>query len=330
MQPVHIVPMPTLDQRPAVVSYERLAGAALGTMCGDALGMPVEGWSAEAIKQKYGRLDSLQPGRLPTGSYTDDSQMMIAILETLAHRGRMDGPYLAKRFVDGFEPWRGYGARIFGVMERLAAGVVWDQAGTDSFGNGGAMRVGVLGAFHADDTAACAQAALDQCRITHNHPQGLAGALAQALAVSLACQMGAQGRRLESKDFLQQIISPVQRVDPYTAKRLNEMPNLSRGDHAGAIAELGQVYACDVTAAEAVPPALGAFLAAESAEQAIVNAVCLGGDTDTIAAMAGALAGAYWGLKALPSSWLRGLENGARGKNYVLELCRSAIAAKSG
>ena len=322
--------MPTLDQRPAAVSYERLAGAALGAMCGDALGMPVEGWSAEAIKQQYGRLDSMQAGRLPAGSYTDDSQMMIAILETLAHRGRMDGPYLAKRFVDGFEPWRGYGARIFGVMERLAAGAVWDQAGTDSLGNGGAMRVGVLGAFYADNSEACAQAALDQCRITHNHPQGLAGTLAQALAVSLACQMGAQGREPELVDFIQTIISLVEPVDPYTAKRLKAIPTLSRGDHAGAITELGKVYACDVTAAEAVPPAIGAFLAAESAEQAIVNAVCLGGDTDTIAAMAGALAGAHWGLGALPSSWLQGLENGARGKDYVLDLCRQAIAAKSG
>ena len=322
--------MPILDQRPAAVSCERLAGAALGAMCGDALGMPVEGWSAEAIKQKYGRLDSMQAGRLPTGSYTDDSQMMIAILETLAHRGRMDGAYLAKRFVDGFEPWRGYGARIFGVMERLAAGAVWDQAGTDSLGNGGAMRVGVLGAFYADDPAACAQAALDQCRITHNHPQGLAGALAQALAVNLACQMGAQGDELEVKSFLQTITKRVEPVDPHIAKRLSEMPDLSRGDHAGIIAKLGKAYACDVTAAEAVPPALGAFLAAESAEQAIVNAVCLGGDTDTIAAMAGALAGAYWGLGALPSSWLQGLENGTRGKDYVLDLCRSAIVAKSG
>lgn len=329
-QPGHIEPMPTHDHRPAAFSYERLAGAALGTMCGDALGMPVEGWSAEAIKQKYGRLDSMQPGRLPAGSYTDDSQMMVAILETLAHKDRMDGPYLAQRFVEVFEPRRGYGGRIFGVMERLATGAAWDSAGTDSFGNGGAMRVGVLGAFYADDTIACKKAALDQCRITHHHPQGLAGAVAQALAVRLACQLGAQGQQPEPRIYLDEIADAVESIDSHTAERLRAMPILSSGDEKAAIVELSKTYACDVTAAEAVPPAIGAFLAANSAEQAIVIGVSLGGDTDTIGAMAGALAGAYWGLAALPDRWLRNLENDAHGRDHVIKLCLEALTVKSG
>lgn len=299
-------------------------------MCGDALGMPVEGWSAQAIKQRFGRLDSMQPGRLPAGSYTDDSQMMIAILETLAQTGCIDGPLLAKRFVDGFESWRGYGGRIFGVMERLAAGTAWNKAGTDSFGNGGAMRVGVLGAFYADDLDACEQAALDQCRITHHHPQGLAGAVAQALAVSLACQYGAQGNRPEKAIFMEEIARRVDKIDPHTANRLRAMPALHQGDEVGIISALSEAYACDVTAAEAVPPAIGSFIASESAQQAIVVAVGLGGDTDTIGAMSGALAGAYWGLDGLPSGWLQRLENGERGRDKVLKLCHELIIVKSG
>ena len=322
--------MPEHKSRPAAFSYERLAGAALGTMCGDALGMPGEGWSAEAIKQKYGRLDTMQPGRLPAGSYTDDSQMMIAILETLARKGRLDASYLAGQFVNGFEPWRGYGGRIFGVMERLAAGTRWDRAGTDSFGNGGAMRVGVLGAFYADDLEACAQAALDQCRITHHHPQGLAGAVAQALAVRMACQLGAQNKIPSPEFFLATIADMVESVDLHTANRLRAMPTITRGDEAGACAALSQTYACNATSAEAVPPAIGSFIASEQAEQTIVIAVGLGGDTDTIGAMAGALAGAYWGLEALPGGWVQCLENGVRGRDYMLELCRSAVLAKSG
>ncbi len=312
------------------VSWERLAGAALGTMCGDALGMPVEGWSAEAIASRHGRLERMLAGRLPAGSYTDDSQMMIAILETLAAKGRLEGPFLAQRFLACFEPWRGYGGRIFGVMERLAAGAAWDAAGTDSFGNGGAMRVGVVGAFYADDDAACREAALAQCRITHQHPQGLAGAAAQALAVGLACRLGAQGRRPEPREFVEHIAAQVEDIDAHTAARLRDLPPLPRGREQAAREALTAAYACDVTAAEAVPPALGAFLAAESAEQAVVLAVSLGGDTDTIGAMAGALAGALWGLAALPAAWVQALENGAKGRDYVLELCRQALAAKTG
>jgi poly(ADP-ribose) glycohydrolase ARH3 len=320
--------MPTEYNRPAAFSLERLAGAALGTMCGDALGMPVEGWEAQAIKKEFGRLDSMQPGRLPAGSYTDDSQMMIAILETLAHKGRFDGPDLAQRFVDIFDPRRGYGGRIHGVMQRLADGAAWDQAGTDSFGNGGAMRVGVLGAFYAEDEEALTEAALDQCRITHNHPQGLAGALAQALAVGLACRWGAQGQERDAAEMAGYLADRVRGVDAHTAGRLERLAGLPR-DEAAAAEFLIAEYARDVTAAEAVPPAVGAFLAAESAGGAISLAVSLGGDTDTIGCMAGAMAGAFWGLEALPAKWLEALENGKQGRDWALGLCVRAVEAKN-
>lgn len=134
----------------------RLAGSALGTMIGDALGMPVEGWSTAEIQARHSRLDVYLPGRLPAGFYTDDAQMMIAILETLAQTGVLDPELLARRFVANFQPWRGYGGRIAGVMQRLAAGQPWQEAGTDSWGNGGAMRVGVLGVALAPESLASA------------------------------------------------------------------------------------------------------------------------------------------------------------------------------
>ncbi|MCB2191775.1 MAG: ADP-ribosylglycohydrolase family protein [Deltaproteobacteria bacterium] len=303
-------------------SFSRLAGAALGCMCGDALGMPVEGWSAAQIEQAHGRLDAMLPGRLPAGSYTDDSQMMIAILQTLAHRGGLDPAYLARRFLTLYEPIRGYGGRINSLMHRLAAGTPWNQVATDSWGNGGAMRVGVLGVFFAEDEEACMEAALAQCRITHTHPRGLAGAAAQALAVRLAAKLGATSEEPQAAQFVGYIATKIEAIDQHLAQRLRAMPPLLRGDEEAARADLTGTYACDVSAAEAVPPALGAFLAAESFEQAVVLAVGLGGDTDTIGAMTGAMAGAYWGLEALPDSWLDALENQPLGKDHVLEMCR--------
>ncbi len=322
--------MTTPKPNPPALSYSRLAGAALGTMAGDALGMPVEGWSPEKIGRVHGRLDRMIEGRLPAGSYTDDSQMMIAILETLARRGELDPGYLAGRFLALFEPRRGYGGRIKGVMERLGRGLAWDQAGTDSFGNGGAMRVGVLGAFYPEEPERLLAAALDQCRITHHHPQGLAGAAAQALGVGLACGWGARGQKPPARELVEELASQVEHLDPHTASRLRAMPDLPAGDFDGARLALYLAYRCDVSAAEAVPPALGAFLWADSAREAMVLAVSLGGDTDTIGAMAGALAGAFWGLEGLPPHWLQELENGPQGRDYVLGLCRRALEAKSG
>ncbi|MFH2126148.1 MAG: ADP-ribosylglycohydrolase family protein [Pseudomonadota bacterium] len=307
---------------PPAFSFSRLAGAALGSMCGDALGMPVEAWSAARIEHTHGRLATMLPGRLPAGSYTDDSQMMIAILQTLAQRGGLDPAYLVQRFLALYEPGRGYGARIDALMNRLAAGEPWDRAATDSWGNGGAMRVGVLGVFFAEDEDICLDAALTQCRITHTHPRGLAGAAAQALAVRLAANLGARSRKPEPTEFVERIAAKIEPIDQHVALRLRAMPPLPFGDEAEARSALTEAYACDVSAAEAVPPALGAFLAAQQPEQAVVLAVSLGGDADTIGAMAGALAGAYWGLEALPAPWLAILENQPVGRDAVLALCR--------
>ena len=306
---------------PPALSYSRLAGAALGAMCGDALGMPVEGWSAAQIESRHGRLDRLLEGRLPAGSYTDDSQMMIAILRTLAQCGWLDPAFLAGQFAALYQPWRGYGARVHQIMAQLAQGAAWDQVATDSWGNGGAMRVGVLGVYFARDDRACAQAALEQCRVTHTHPRGVAGAVAQALAVAAAARMGAAGRSPDCASFVNHVASQVEHLDPHTAARLRALPRLPRGDESQARKALTSEYACDVSAPESVPPALGAFLAANNPEQAIVLAVSLGGDSDTIGAMAGALAGAHWGRDALPTAWVEGLENQEHGRDHALQLC---------
>ncbi|CAO0820243.1 hypothetical protein DFAR_1450031 [Desulfarculales bacterium] len=171
----------------------RLAGGALGTLIGDALEMPVAGWSANNIQSRHGCLRSFVDGRFAAGSYTDDFQMRVAILGTLDQRGDLDQAYLAERFIANFQPWHGYGGHIAGMMQRLAAGVPRPQAGTDPYGNGGAMRVGVLGA--AFDQRILERAALAQCRITHYHSQTLAGALAQAWMVGLACRWAEKGSR---------------------------------------------------------------------------------------------------------------------------------------
>lgn len=306
--------------------FERLCGAALGCMCGDALGMPVEGWRPETIQANYGIVNDMFEGRLPAGSYTDDSQMMIAILESLeACGGRFDPADLGRCFAEKFQPWRGYGGRIAGVMKRLTSGAMWNEAGTDSFGNGGAMRVGVLGVLFANDSDALLQAALDQCRITHHHPQSLAGAAAQALAVGLACRLADNNAAIIQEEFIGYLTKNAATIDTHVTDRLQAMPKLRGLSFGEARDALTGEYACDVTAAEAVPPAIGAFIwAAEgrAVKDAIILAVNLGGDTDTIGAMTGALAGAYWGVQYIPPIWVQTLENGNGGKDRVITLCR--------
>lgn len=303
-------------------SFSRLAGAALGTMCGDALGMPVEGWSAARIARVHGRLDRMLPGRLAAGSYTDDSQMMIAILETLAQRGGLDPAYLARRFLARYEPIRGYGGRINALMHRLAAGEPWDRVATDSWGNGGAMRVGVLGVFFAKDRESCRAAALTQCRITHTHSRALAGAAARSWPCAGPPGWGQgprAGPRAVRGAYRRPGREPGRPCGRTPAGHASPAPGRRgrgpRGPHPRLC--LRRVRR------RGGAPGPGGLFGGPGPGAGNGSGGQPGGDADTIGAMAGAMAGAYWGLEALPAQWLEALENQPLGRDAVLELCRN-------
>lgn len=299
-------------------------GAVLGTAVGDALGMAVEGWSASLIQHRYGWLEQMAAGWQPSGSYTDDTQMMLGILETLARVGDFDPEVCAQRFVANYQPERGYGGRIHGIMLRLRQGHPWPEVGTDSFGNGSAMRIAPLGAFYFDDLARLREMALLSCLITHRHPEAQAGAVAQATGVALALAAGWRAAPVEPERFVATIQAQIKDLCPDFARRLEALKLLLPADREQNRQGLQRAYACDVRAIEAVPPALGAFLLTADPREAITLAVNLGGDTDTLGAMAGALAGAYYGYSRLPPEWLDGLEDGPQGRHYLLTQAHQA------
>ncbi|MBW2061944.1 MAG: ADP-ribosylglycohydrolase family protein, partial [Deltaproteobacteria bacterium] len=231
-------------------------------------------------------------------------------------------------FLANFHPERGYGGRIYGIMDRLAAGVPWDQVGTDSFGNGSAMRVAPVGFFYYDDLAQLKEAAMAQATITHRHPEALAGAVIQAGAVALALRAGLEGQGVNAELFLRTLADISEDLDTRSSARLLTLIDLEPGPIAELIPRVQVLFRCDVRAIEAVPPAVASFLLTDDFISAITLAVNLGGDTDTLGAMAGAVAGAYYGRKALPEPWLELLENGPLGRDYVMDLGHRAAALK--
>jgi len=310
----------------------RFIGSALGSFIGDALGMPVEGWPPQAIQRKYGGLLSdLVPGRFPAGSYTDDTEMMISLLETIAVKGDFDPEYAAARFLANFHPYRGYGGRIYGIMDRLNFGDPWDRVGTDSFGNGSAMRAAPIGFFYYDDLTRLKTEAVRQAMITHRHPEALAGAVIQAGAVGLALRASLDDQAIDPESFLGALSDLSRDLDEGFTRRLLSLLDILN-DKSGPlekhIPRIHRLFRCDVRAIEAVPPAVVSFLLTDSFTSAVILAVNLGIDTDTLGAMAGAIAGAYYGREALPESWLDRLENGPLGRDAVIDLCRRVSAIK--
>jgi ADP-ribosylglycohydrolase len=304
---------------------EHFRGSALGTFVGDAMGREVEGWSWEQIKARHGILKGIGEGL-----YTDDTEMMIGIMESLREDSRFDPALTAQRFLANFHPFRGYGPRIYGIMARLRQGASWDEVGTDSWGNGGAMRIAPIGCFFYNERERLQETALLCTRITHRHPQGLAGALAQAMAVGLALQKGIQGEAIDPSAFLEEIVEGVHAVDGGVAAELGRIAEMEQGgDLEAKIALIAATFPRDVSAIGAVPAALAAFLINVDFQDTVLTAVNCGGDTDTIGAMAGALAGAYYGYTSIPSVWLKPLENGEKGMDYVAALAEELARIKA-
>ncbi|UCD70888.1 MAG: ADP-ribosylglycohydrolase family protein [Syntrophobacterales bacterium] len=294
---------------------DRFEGSAIGTFIGDALGRVVEGWPASAIQRSFGILEEMTGG-----IYTDDTEMMMGIMESLYEAGRFDPGLTAQRFLQNFNPTRGYGGRIYGVMDRLRRGTPWNQAGTDSWGNGSAMRIAPIGFFFYDDPVRLREAAIQSSIITHTHSRGIAGAVAQATAVGIATRKGLKGEAIEIEEFINLIIEDVGEIDQEMAHQLERIKGIERGDVRATIDSIGSHFYCDVSAIGAVPPAIASFLLSREFKESVVVAVNCGGDTDTLGAMSGAIAGAYYGYSRIPSQWLVPLENEGKGRDYILSL----------
>lgn len=213
--------------------------------------------------------------------FTDDSIMTIAIAEAIMNyyeydngtedlSGENDAEKLASRFIVCMRKWgwrypnAGYGGRFYEWLKK--GGEPYN-----SWGNGSAMRVSPV-AWLFNDIDVVRKAAAISAEVTHNHPEGIKGAEAIASAVYLA-------RKGEYKPYIREFIEKEFGYD------------LSR-----TCDEIRPDYTIDVSCQGSVPEAIISFLEGRDVVDVVRNAVSLGGDSDTIAAMAGAIAEAYYGM----------------------------------
>jgi poly(ADP-ribose) glycohydrolase ARH3 len=301
------------------------AGVLIGTFTADAVGAPWEGRSPTPAGAGELRLDeSLAKGEL---RYTDDTQMTLALAEHLCDDPEVDPEGLARTFGDHFESDRGYGAGTREVVRLWGEGVpVGDAATTPfpegSFGNGAAMRVAPVGVLWAHDPGALAAAARRSALVTHAHPVGVEAAVIQARAAGLATVRGRFG-----PEELAELAELAGTHD--LAEGLRQAVRLcaERPDQpVEAAMELGTAP----VAHRSLPAALWLAATSERFEDGVSRALELGGDVDTVAAMAGAVLGAAGGLDAIPPAWVAALEDGPRGRTYALRLAErlDAVAAK--
>jgi ADP-ribosyl-[dinitrogen reductase] hydrolase len=268
----------------------RLCGVALGAAVGDALGMPLEFRPATPPDAP---VRDMLPGRLPAGSFTDDTEMALALAESLLAHQPLDIEDLAQRFVSWYHsspPDIGYQTSF--TLGLIAAGASWEEAARrsrrdapDSAGNGSVMRCWPVAiACHADHKALRA-ASEAQSLITHPHPECVAGCVFVNGMIFEFCQGASLPQAFQAtlgSDILRNELLEI----------VEAAPGLSQGQ----LKNSGWVR-------HTLQSAVWALFNSHSFEEALVLVANLGNDTDTAAAVTGAMAGALYGVEAIPARW---------------------------
>jgi ADP-ribosylglycohydrolase len=206
-------------------------------------------------------------------TFTDDSVLTVAVADCILN-GK-DYATTFKQYASKY-PHAGFGGMFFRWVKSN------NLEPYNSFGNGSAMRVSPVG-FAFDTTEEVLAEARRSAEVTHNHPEGIKGAQAVAAAIILA-------RKKESKTKIKDF---VERNFGY---------NLSQ-----TLAEIRPHYYFDETCQGSVPQAIIAFLESDGYEDAVRKAISLGGDSDTLACMAGGIAHAYY--NTIPDYIIKEVEN---------------------
>ncbi|MEU1620805.1 ADP-ribosylglycohydrolase family protein [Streptomyces sp. NPDC005722] len=318
---------------------DRAAGVLLGAAVGDALGVPYE--FAETLRedQRPGMIGGgLGPYR--PGEYSDDTQMQACVAQVAATGADLRGAEALDAIATGFRRWVEGGATDVGGQTRTVLGAAGRLPGSPAealreaarryaaghrltAGNGSLMRTGVVALAHLDDAAAMAEAAVAVGALTHPDPECADACVLWCSGIRTAVLHGTFDGVREGLGLL-----AAGRRDVW-AKRLDEAeaePPRHFTANGWVVGALQAAWsAITRTAVPELDPARGRFPAGHL-RLALEAAVRAGHDTDTVAAIAGALLGARWGCSAVPQDWQRAVHGcpGLTGPDLVRLAVRTA------
>ncbi|KAM9355404.1 ADP-ribosylhydrolase ARH3 [Pholidichthys leucotaenia] len=319
-------------------SLSRFRGALVAAVLGDCVGGEFEGAEEVPMESVLQHLSSLDDETKGNGilEYSDDTAMARCVVESLLTRTGFDEQDMARRFAKEYStsPHRGYGSGVIQVLKKLSSPQLSDVYqpardqfnGRGSFGNGGAMRAAPF-ALAFPNQADVKRFARLGAMLTHSCSLGYNGAVLQSLAVHLSLQ----GALEMPQQFISRLITEMEDVEseeaalndarilkeaekPFCERlhRVRDLMDRSKISIEEVISELGN----GIAALQSVPTAIFCVLHClqpreclpenyGGLERTIAYSLALGGDTDTIACMAGAIAGAHYGIEAVPQSWMR-------------------------
>jgi len=271
----------------------RVVGCILGGALGDAWGGPTEG--------QVGSLQLQVPAR---AVLSDDTELTLATCESIVDVGRVDPESVASHFLRWFLAGRvhGMGSSTLKAMRDLAAGTHWALAGARgefAAGNGAAMRIAPLAFLLNPDHSRDRTVIRDVCRITHHSDEAYVG----ALAVILAIRSVLSGVWSQERSFL--------------AATIDSLPDSAVRDRIAALlmlrlppSEVARSFGATGHVVDTVPLALycAQSIASDTLPAVLAQTIGVGGDTDTLASIAGQIAGTVVGSAGIPGQLITSVE----------------------
>ncbi|CAL7938948.1 unnamed protein product [Xylocopa violacea] len=322
----------------------KFRGTMLGALVGDCTGSPYDNGDKLSsgtklvLQKSFDKLEG-PPFKAPVMQFTDDSAMTYSLAKSLVEQKELNVVDVAKRFVKSYyqEPNRGYGMGVVTVFRKLRGNKLTDIvtpakeqfSGQGSWGNGGAMRVSPIALFCYQNYDKLVDTVRKVTEITHTHKVGIDGAILQAAAVYQSLHLDCN-EELNVMNFIDNLIDKMDKIEkdeeglglsepqPYKVQ-LGILKSLiseeGEGSHDDKVVQkLGN----SVAALYSVPTAIFCFLRAQKPitgiqtenpfRRAVQYAISLGGDTDTIGSMTGAIAGAFYGEEKISCNLLQHCE----------------------
>lgn len=304
-----------------------LTGALLGTAVGDALGLPTEGLNRVRTKRFLGDRPLDHRFFLGWGMISDDTEHAALVLQALTVS--CDGCRFVRSLAWRLRWWfvglpAGVGLATAKACLKLWAGVSPDASGVRSAGNGPCMRAVVLGAALAEDREKLIDLVDRSSRLTHRDPRAIDGGRVVAVAAAWARQ------GMTPKKLLNELKTVVETEDWWAKldlidRALEEDWTPDRFTH-----ELDCPHGVTGFVMHSAPVALWCWLRTPDDFRATLEtAISLGGDTDTVGAIAGGLAGARLGEQGIPAEWLRGVSDYPRSIEWLRRLALAVEANES-
>ena len=302
----------------------RALGAFYGLALGDALGMPTQSLNRETIKTRFGQITDLQDAgplqpiaaNMPKGSITDDTEQAILVGELLVEgKGHIEPAILAQRLIEWEAQMQAKGSQdLLGpstkrAIEMILAGHSPQESGRYGTTNGAAMRITPVGiAADVSDPQTFIAAVVQACQVTHNTTLGISSAAAVVSAGINGMDLG------EALNLGQQIAQQAQEHGHWVAggriaSRISWARSISVDSDKALLADLlYDVIGTSVASQESVVVSFALAQQVAIGEMSAFDALCmaasLGGDTDTIAAILGAMLGACLGLECWPTEMI--------------------------